>query len=85
MNNYIENLFKDHSKTIVGRLCKNIELIEKRTDLTETQKLGLIKDFNKELIYQEFRNLQSQIKSFFQGREFGEFKIYDPKSSTKEV
>lgn len=65
-----------HSRTLVGRMCKQNELLAARHDLSESQKLSLMKEFAKELIYEEIRNLENQIKAFAEGKEYS--KIYKP-------
>lgn len=73
---FLSTTLNAHSRSLVGRLCKQNEILSARPDLSETQKLSLLKDFSKELIYEEIRNLENQIKAFAEGKEF--FKIYKP-------
>lgn len=75
---FLNNLLKDYSRTVVGRLCKQVETVETQTDLTETQKLSVLKSFHRELIYEIFRDLEKQIKCYQAGQTFAKFKIYTP-------
>lgn len=63
-----------HARTLVGKFCKQNELIASKKDLTEAQKLQLLKDFGKELVYEEVRSLENQVKAFSEGKEYA--KIY---------
>ncbi len=42
------------------------------------QDLSLLKSFNKELIYQEFRDLREAVIFYTEGREHEKIPIYDP-------
>jgi len=76
---FLSESLSNFSRTLVGRLCKQNELLASKKDLSEIQKLSLIKDFAKELIYEETRNLESQLKAYSEGREYS--KIYNPSTS----
>jgi hypothetical protein len=65
-----------HARSLVGRICKQNEILSNRNDLAELQKLSLLKDLCKELIYEEMRNLENQIKAYTEGKEC--LKIYKP-------
>lgn len=78
---FLSILLKDYAKATVGRLCKQVEITEVQKDLTEAQKLGVLKSFHRELIYEVFRDLEKQIKSFQAGQTFTKFKIYTPSDS----
>ena len=58
---FIQTLLRDYSRAIVGRLCKQVELLTAKSDLSEKQKLDLLKSFNRELIYEHFRDLENQL------------------------
>lgn len=73
---FLSDLLSTHSRALVGRLCKQNETLASRKDLSESQKLSLLKDFGKELIYEETRNLESQIKAYSEGKNY--YKIYTP-------
>lgn len=73
---FFSNALNLHARTLVGKFCKQNELISSKKDLTETQKLQILKDFGKELVYEEIRSLENQIKAFSEGKEYA--KIYKP-------
>lgn len=73
----IKDIFQNHSKVIVREICNQIESIEKRPDLSESQKFSILKDLNKQLIYKEFRTLSDHIRCFSKGMEFSIYKIHD--------
>lgn len=78
---FIQNLLRDSSRSIVGRLCKQVELIDSKIGLSETQKLDILKSFNKELIYESFRELENQLKAYQEGKVYTKFTIYTPSDS----
>lgn len=78
---FVSNLLKDYARTTVCRLCKQVEIIELQKDLTEVQKLAVLKTFHRELVYEVFRDLEKQVKSFQSGQTFAKFKIYTPTES----
>lgn len=76
--NFIHKLFNDFSRAMVGKLCKQNEIIEKDESLSKLQSLKLLKDFNKELIYEAVRDLENQIKAYQSGQTITKFSIYTP-------
>ncbi len=77
---FFNNLLKDYARSTVCRLCKQVEMLESKKDLTEVQKLDVLKSFNRELLYEVFRDLEKQVKCFQAGQTFAKFKIYTPNS-----
>lgn len=75
---FIKELFRDHARKVVGRLCRQNELVQERTDLSSNQKLSLLKSFNKELVYEETRDLENNLKAYSKGIELINYKIYKP-------
>lgn len=78
LKEFIKNLCRDNSRKIVGRICKQIEILQEKDDLSEEQKLSLLKAFNKELIYEEFRDLRNAIIFYSEGRDYKKIPIYTP-------
>ena len=109
LNNFLKKICKEQAGTLVGRLCKQIEVViveeekrilelekamdrmvdsdDKSRHLSEVrvseikkyiQDLSLLKSFNKELIYQEFRDLREAVIFYTEGREHEKIPIYDP-------
>lgn len=78
---FLKDLFRDFSRSMVGKLCKQNEILQRNKNLSETQKLNLLKDFNRELIYESFRELENNIKFFNEGREYKKYPIYTPSDS----
>lgn len=72
---FLKILFKDCSRGMVGRLCKQIEILQDKKDLSERQKFNLLKDFNRELVYEEFRNILNQVKVYNKGLNYKKFNI----------
>lgn len=80
---YLSDILRDHSKSIVGKLCKRIEVLDTE-ELTEKQKLSVLKTFQRELIYESFRDLKTIIKTHADGLKYYKFNIIDPLSTPKE-
>ena len=75
---FIKSICRDQNRSIVGRLCKQIEILQDKKDLTEEQKLSLLKAFNKELIYESFRDLRNNLIFHSEGRKYKKISIYNP-------
>lgn len=74
---FLKKLFQDHSKSIVGRLCKQNELVRDNKNLIPEQKLDILKAFNRELVYESFRDLLNHIKCYNNGHnDVQQYKIY---------
>lgn len=109
LNQFLKKICKEQAGTLVGRICKQIEVVQKEyeqriktlelamaqmpdTDdrsrhlsevrISEIKKsiedLSLLKNFNKELIYQEFRDLREAVIFYTEGREHQKIPIYNP-------
>ena len=63
---FLDNILTKTSSSLVGILCKRVEVLEKNNSLTPK----LYKDIIKEHIYEYARNLKALIKSFNCGVEF---------------
>ena len=112
LNLFLKDACKKQASTLVGRLCKQIEVViteeEKRVltlekamakmsdsddksrhlsevRISEIKKyiedLSLLKNFKKELIYQEFRDLREAVIFYSEGRDYVKIPIYTPKKA----
>lgn len=71
----LNTLLSDASRTIVGKLCKQAEILEASSNNEETkEKLRLLKAFNKELIYEEFRTINNNLRTVSGLKEFNLYK-----------
>lgn len=75
--NNLKNLLADYSRAIVGRICKQNEIITSNDSLSKDQALSLLKSFNRELIYESFRDLENQLKVNQTGKQLVKFSIYN--------
>lgn len=73
---FIKKLLQDKSRSIVGRLCKRIELLD--DNASEENKSKILKAFVRELIYENFRDLENEIKCYNYGQTYEKQKIYNP-------
>ena len=79
----VKEIFREYSKAIVGRLCKNIETLQENCDKQSPQFLALqlAKNLHKETIYQNLRDLELTLKFASQGKSLEKFNIYTPSDS----
>ena len=80
LKEFIKNVCRDQSRALVGKACKQIEVLQKQSDMSkETQQiLELQKALLKELIYEEFRTTRNAIIFYSEGREYTKLPIYNP-------
>lgn len=83
---FLSALLRDYGRAIVGRLCKQIESLQKDLDenSSEFKYLNHAKNLQKEFIYEYFRDLKNQIRTYNSGLQFKKFKI-TPSSQQKVV
>jgi len=81
---FIKRLCKDQSRSLVGKACKQIEVLQAQPNLSEEsiQILGLQKSLIKELIYEEFRTIRNAVIFYSEGREYQKIPIYSPSKET---
>lgn len=81
---FLRDLLKNYSRVIVRGICSQAEILEKDEQLSKIQALNLLKQFNKELIYQCFKDLEGQLKAYQVGKQFIKFDIYTPNPENKD-
>lgn len=62
----LEKILSKNSRSLVGILCKRVEVLEENKKLSP----DLYKSLAKELIYESFRNVLNQIETFNLGVKF---------------
>lgn len=80
LKEFISNICRDQSRSLVGKACKQIEVLQTQPNLSNESKelLNLQKALLKELIYEEFRTLKNSIIFYSEGREYTKLPIYNP-------
>ncbi len=80
LKEFIKNLCKEQSRSLVGKACKQIEVLQEQPNCSEQTKqiLGLQKALLKELIYEEFRTIRNAVIFYSEGREYTKVPIYNP-------
>ena len=80
LKEFVKNLCRDNSRKMVGRVCKNIEILQEQPKCTKETKelLELQKSLIKEIIYEEYRDLRNAIIFYNEGRSYSKLKIYNP-------
>lgn len=81
---FLRDLLRDYSRVIVRRVCSQSEILEQDDTLSKSQSLILLKQFSRELIYNSFKDLEAQIKSYKEGRSFSKFNINTTPCSKNE-
>lgn len=84
LKGFIKKICKDQSRNLVGKACKQIEVLQAQPDISEESKkiLGLQKALLKELIYEHFRDTSNAISFYLEGREYKSYQIYSPKKES---
>ena len=83
LKEFIKNICRDQSRSLVGKACKQIEVLQAQPNCSEQTKqaLGLQKALLKELIYEQFRDLRNSVIFYSEGRSYQKIPIYNhPKS-----
>ena len=75
---FIKKTTTDYSKAIVGRILNQSDILKNDKTLTDKQRFELIVKFNRELIYEESRNLRNAITFYLEGRTYTKYPIYNP-------
>jgi len=78
---FISNLLKDYSRALVGRLCKQIESLQKNLEENspEFKSLSHAKNLHREMIYETFRDLKDNIRACNSGLKFRKFNVMPSK------
>jgi hypothetical protein len=87
LKEFITNICREQSRSLVGKSCKQIEVLQAQTSISNETKevLNLQKALIKELIYEEFRTFRNSIIFYTEGREYQKLPIYTPNKDTKSV
>lgn len=82
---FIKKVCQKQSDSLVGKLCKRVEVFQKEPFLSEETKniLSLFKAIIKEVIHEELRDLKYKILFHSEGREYTKYRIYTPTKETK--
>ena len=75
---FIEKLLESQSRALVGRLCKQNEVLQSNSSININQKMVILKDLSKDLVYETFRDLLNNIKYYNLGLKYQKYKIYKP-------
>jgi len=84
-NVFIKKVCQKQSDSLVGKLCKRVEVFQKEPFLSEETKniLSLFKAIIKEVIHEELRDLKYKILFNSEGREYTKYPIYEPTEDGK--
>jgi hypothetical protein len=85
LKQFVKDICLTQSKSLVGKICKQIEVLQAQPNLSNETKqtLDLLKSLNKELIYEQFRDLKNGIVFYAEGREYTKYPIFTPTKEAK--
>ena len=80
LKQFVNKLCRDQGGLLVGRILKEIEILQKQSGISEETKkaLDLQRDLIREAIYEEFRTTRNAITFYCEGREYNKIPIYNP-------
>ena len=86
LKQFVKKLCKDESRTLVGRLCKQVEVLQNQPNLSDETKqtLNLHKSLLKEVIYENYRDLKNNIVFYLEGRSYSKLPIFNPNKDSNE-
>jgi len=74
----LKKILSDTASATVGHLLKRIEVVYKNNSLHQEQKENLFKDIIREIIYENFRDINSKVKCYNYGLTFEKQEVYNP-------
>lgn len=74
----LKKILSETSSATVGHLLKRIEIIYKDSSLNQTQKEDCFKNVIREIIYENFRDVNSKVKCYNYGLTYEKREIYKP-------
>jgi hypothetical protein len=77
---FLNETLRDQSRSIVGRLCKRIEILENE-NIPQNKKSKILKDFQRELVYESYRDLKNILKAHATGVSYNKYKVGIPLSA----
>lgn len=75
---FLKKMCTDHARAVVGRILSQRDILEKDKSLTDKQRFDFLTKFNRELVYEEFRDIRNAIIFYSEGRDYTKFPIYNP-------
>jgi hypothetical protein len=74
---FLSDLLKKHSINLVGRLCKQIESLQKDLDKNsiEFKYLSHAKELHREKVYETFRDIKNEVRTYNSGLKYHKFTL----------
>lgn len=79
--NFLQNIIKSQKCELLGKLMKRYEVVYKQPELTQEQRKILLRDLLKELIHENYRDLEVKIDCYIKGIEHFKVEIQRPSST----
>ncbi|KKL45363.1 hypothetical protein LCGC14_2356440 [marine sediment metagenome] len=82
---FINIVCQKQSDSLVGKLCKRVEVFQKEPSVSSETKniLSIFKACIKEVMYEEMRELKYKLLFNAEGREYTKYPIYEPTEDGK--
>lgn len=80
---FLKKTCTDHARAVVGRILNQRDILEKDKSLSDKQRFESLSKFNRELVYEEFRDINNAIVFYAEGREYTKYPIFNPTIETK--
>ena len=77
-DNFVKSACKAQRCELLGQLMKRYEVVNAKTDLTEEQKKNLLRTLWKEILCENFRDLETRFVCFSKGLEYFKININRP-------
>ena len=62
-----KKILRKKFNSLVGKSCKRLEVLSKRTDISSFQIVDIVKDLVKELNYETMRDIEESVFAFNEG------------------
>jgi len=77
-DNFVKSACKSQRCELFGQLLKRYEVVTARKDLTDEQKKSLLRSLWKEVLCENFRDLETRFSCFSKGLEYYKIKLTRP-------
>lgn len=77
-NDFTKKVCTDQARAVVGRVLNQYDILKNDKSLTDKQRFDALKAFNRELVYEQFRDLRNALIFYKEGRDYSKLNIYNP-------
>ena len=80
---FIKSICKAQKYTLIGKLMKRYEVLFDQKDLSSSTRKNLLRQLIKELVHENFRDLENQIICYSKGLQYYKVTLQSPIDSQK--